>query len=358
MMTEPSSVYRIDGPRPAGARRGTGVDTAAGRRRRERRRRAADPTVVRRELTLHGQPVTFSEAGADRGGPVLVLLHGLASSSQTWDPVLPLLGRVAHVIAPDLLGHGRSAKPRSGDYSLGAYAAGLRDLLVALGLDRTTIVGHSFGGGVAMQFAYQFPELTDRLVLVSSGGLGPEVSLALRAASLPGTALVLRLGSALTPSWMGRFVHRALRAAPWISGAEVDGLAAALRSFADGGARGAFAQTVRGTLNWSGQRLAGADRFYLLAGVPVLFVAGGRDAVIPVGHTVAAHALIPGSRLELFDGSGHFPHVEHPDRFAAVVAEFLARTVPAHADLESLRARLRPGRDERSGDAAVGGTGD
>ncbi len=119
---------------------------------------------------LHGRPVTFSEAGAHSGGPLLVLLHGLASSSQTWEPVMPLLGRTAHVIAPDLLGYGRSAKPRSGDYSSGASASGLRDLLVALNLDRSTVVGHSFGGGVAMQFAYQFPELTDRLALVASGG--------------------------------------------------------------------------------------------------------------------------------------------------------------------------------------------
>jgi pimeloyl-ACP methyl ester carboxylesterase len=300
-------------------------------------------TVVRREIMLHGQPVTFSETGADSGGPVVVLLHGLASSSQTWAPALPLLGRTAHVIAPDLLGHGRTAKPRSGDYSLGAYAAGLRDLLVALGLDRATIVGHSFGGGVAMQFAYQFPEFTERLVLVASGGLGRDVALALRAATLPGTAVVLQLASALTPEWMGRLAHRALRAAPSVCSTEIDGLADAFRSFADRGARGAFAQTVRGALNWSGQRLDSSERLYLLAEVPVMLVAGGRDSVIPAGHTRTAHALIPGSRLDVFDDAGHFPHVEHPHRFVAMLAEFIADTVPARGDLESLRARLRRG---------------
>ncbi|MEJ3653994.1 alpha/beta fold hydrolase [Pseudonocardia sp. TRM90224] len=127
--------------------------------------------MTRQVISLHGRPVTFLEAGRGCGGPVVVLLHGLASSSKTWSETLPLLGRTMHVIAPDLLGHGESAKPRSGDYSLGAYAAGLRDLLVVLGFERVTIVGHSFGGGVAMQFAYQFPELTARLVLVASGGL-------------------------------------------------------------------------------------------------------------------------------------------------------------------------------------------
>lgn len=218
-------------------------------------RQAYAAPVTRREMLLHGQRVTFLEAGADSGGPVLVLLHGLASSSQTWSSVMPLLGRHAHVIAPDLLGHGQSAKPPTGDYSLGAYAAGLRDLLVMLGLDRATIAGHSFGGGVAMQFAYQFPELTERLVLVASGGLGQGVTIALRAATLPGTPLVLRALATLTPPWLARVVHRAVRAVPVLDGPDLEGLAGAFTSFTDGGARGAFAQTVRGALNWSGQRL-------------------------------------------------------------------------------------------------------
>src|SRR3954447_15631832 len=169
------------------------VQYVPGRRLRPTRRHAARTpdgpgrtrpmaSVKQREIRLHRQNVTFLEAGADSGGPVVVLLHGLASSSPTWAQVMPALGRHAHVIAPDLLGHGRSAKPRSGDYSLGAYAAGLRDLLIALDLDRATVVGHSFGGGVAMQFAYQFPELAERLVLVASGGLGKGVNVALRAA--------------------------------------------------------------------------------------------------------------------------------------------------------------------------------
>ena len=150
--------------------------------------RAADSgrvPVEEREILLHGQRVSYLESGADSGGPVVVLLHGLGGSSSTWSPVMALLGRHAHVIAPDLLGHGRSAKPRDGDYSLGAHAAGLRDLLVAVGLDRATVIGHSFGGGVAMQFAYQFPELLERLVLVASGGFGREVTPVLRAAPRP-----------------------------------------------------------------------------------------------------------------------------------------------------------------------------
>jgi pimeloyl-ACP methyl ester carboxylesterase len=291
-------------------------------------------------IRLHGQDVTFLEAGADSAGPLVVLLHGLASSSTTWSATLEILGRDAHVIAPDLLGHGQSAKPPSGDYSLGAYAAGLRDLLVALGLDHATVVGHSFGGGVAMQFAYQFPELTDRLVLVASGGLGHEVNFALRAATLPGAALVLQVASAITPHWLLRLAQQLLPLVPAVSATEIDGLVGALGSFADRGARGAFAQTVRGMLNWSGQRLDGTERLYLLTEIPVLLVGGGRDSIIPIGHTLNAHELLPGSVLEIFDDAGHFPHAEQPWRFARVLGDFLVSTDPAHADLPWLRRQL------------------
>jgi pimeloyl-ACP methyl ester carboxylesterase len=305
--------------------------------------------VIEREILLHGQRVRFLEAGADSGGPVVVLLHGLASSSQTWSSVLPHLGRHAHVIAPDLLGHGRSAKPRSGDYSLGAYAAGLRDLLVTLGLDAATVVGHSFGGGVAMQFAYQFPELAERLVLVASGGLGKKVTIALRAATLPGTAVVLRVAAAITPRWLSRVVQRTVRAVPALDRPDLAGVATAFDSFTDHGARGAFAQTVRGALNWSGQRLEGTERLYLLADVPVLLVAGSRDSVIPVAHTVGAHDLLPGSHLEIFDGAGHFPHDEQPVRFADLLMQFLTSTTAARSDLQSLRRRLRSSPDLAAG---------
>src|SRR5256714_9236456 len=144
------------------------------------------------EITLHGHRVSYRRAG---WGPVVVLIHGIAGSSATWDEVIEPLAERYTVVAPDLLGHGESAKPR-GDYSLGAYASGVRDLLGALGHDRATVVGHSLGGGVAMQMAYQFPERCERLVLVSSGGLGPEVDLMLRALSLPGSEYVLALACA------------------------------------------------------------------------------------------------------------------------------------------------------------------
>src|SRR5438128_8826240 len=129
------------------------------------------PETSIEEVLIHGHSVRYRTATSDPANPVLLLVHGIAGSSQTWDEVIPSLARDYTVIAPDLLGHGESAKPR-GDYSLGAYASGLRDLLAVLGHDRATIVGHSLGGGVAMQFAYQFPQICERLALVASGGLG------------------------------------------------------------------------------------------------------------------------------------------------------------------------------------------
>src|SRR4051794_9087595 len=154
--------------------------------------------MTHREVLLHGHPVSFEEAGPAEA-PAVVLLHGIAGSSHTWDPVVPLLVPDVHVIAPDLLGHGASAKPR-GDYSLGAFASGVRDLLDLLDIEGVTVVGHSLGGGVAMQFAYQFPERCQRLVLVSSGGLGREVTPLLRAATLPGAEFVV--------PWLGRLARR------------------------------------------------------------------------------------------------------------------------------------------------------
>ncbi|MBC3192327.1 alpha/beta fold hydrolase [Pseudonocardia sp. C8] len=299
----------------------------------------ASELLAAQEIQLHGQRVGYRETGRGRDRAVL-LVHGLAGSSATWLPVLEPLGRHLHVIAPDLLGHGASDAPRSGDYSLGGFATDLRDLLVALDVERVTIVGHSFGGGVAMQFAHQFPERTERVVLVSSGGLGHDVALPLRAASLPGSGVVLRSAASLTPRWMRRTVHRIAHAVGSAPASDVDGVHAAWESFADHGARGAFVRTARGALEPSGQRLDGAQRLHLLSEVPVLLVGGDRDRVIPPEHTLAAHDRLPGSRLEIFHGAGHFPHAERPSRFAALVREFVDGTAPADSGRDAVRRRI------------------
>ncbi|GAC1441029.1 MAG: alpha/beta fold hydrolase [Mycobacteriales bacterium] len=297
-------------------------------------------TVTTSTLSVHGNLVHYDEAGTDSGGPVVVLVHGIASRAQQWHGVMADLGQSCHVIAPDLLGHGESAKPR-GDYSLGAHACGIRDLLAALGHDRVTLVGHSLGGGVAMQFAYQFPERVERLALIDSGGLGPEVSAWLRAASLPGSELVLPV---ITSSYvrraggsLGRLLSRAHVTLP----PSLVEVMLSFASLADPPTRSAFVHTARSVLDVAGQRVDARDRLYLAADLPLLIVWGGRDAIIPVKHAVSLAEQLPAARLEVFARSGHFPHLSEPARLAAVLSSFVSSTEAAALDPTSLTERLR-----------------
>ena len=290
------------------------------------------------EVMLHGHRVVCRVAG-DPGLPVILLIHGITCSGGTWDPVIPALAEHAHVIAPDLLGHGESDKPRT-DYSLSAFASGMRDLLECLGHERVTVVGHSLGGGVAMQFAYQYFEYCERLVLVSSGGLGREVSLALRAATLPGAELVLPVIINGRVRDAGMAAARLLRWLPMRPGPSMAEVFRGCASLADSPARNAFVHTLRSVVEPAGQRIAAADRLYLAEGRPTLIVWGKQDIVIPVAHAGAAHAAIPGSMLEVFERAGHFPHLDEPERFARVLVDFLHSTEPAPIDRALLRARM------------------
>ena len=290
---------------------------------------------------LHGRPVTYAHAGA---GPVLLLVHGMGGGYENWREVIEPLARRRTVVAPDLPGHGASP-PGNGDYSIGALAAGLRDLLLALGHKRATLVGHSLGGGIAMQLAYQFPELAERLVLVSSGGLGPEVSLVLRAAALPGSELWIT-ATARTASWAGAAVGRGLSRVGLRPTPDVAEVARGYASLTDPGRRAAFLATLRSVINVNGQRIDATDRLYLTGGLPVLIVWGERDPIIPVSHGERAHDAVAGSRLEIFDGVGHLPQLEAPARFVAVLERFLEQTAPARFDAREWRTRFQTTTDE------------
>jgi pimeloyl-ACP methyl ester carboxylesterase len=288
-----------------------------------------------RRVTLHGREVTYAEAGS---GPVLLLIHGIAGNFENWEAVFEPLAREHTVLAPDLPGHGESA-PAAGDYSLGAMAAGLRDLLLALGHERATLVGHSLGGGIAMQFSYQFPEMTERLVLVSSGGLGPEVSLVLRAAALPGADLFIT-ATAEPGRIAGSALARALASVGLRPHVDVAEVARGYASLSDRGRRAAFLATLRAVVSTEGQRVDAADRLYLAEGMPVLIIWGERDRMIPADHGERAHQAISGSRLEIFQGVGHLPQLEAAGRFVAVLERFLAETKPARWDADDWRDRL------------------
>jgi pimeloyl-ACP methyl ester carboxylesterase len=280
------------------------------------------------EIELHGHRGIYRTVGE---GPPVVLIHGMVNSSRHWESVALRLADDYTVIAPDLLGHGDSAAVR-GDYSLGAHAASIRDLLAVIGIDRATIVGHSLGGGVAMQFFYQFPQRTERLALVSSGGLGREVSPLLRGAALPGAAALVWL--AAHPHLLSALDRAGarLQAGGSRRGVYLQAVVRALRPLEQPEARKAFLHTLRSVIDARGQRVSARDRLYLLGTMPTLIVWGERDNTIPLAHGRAAHEAIPGSRFETLPGAAHFPHLEDPDGLAAVLRDFIRTTEPERID--------------------------
>ncbi len=299
--------------------------------------------------TIHGYRRAFRIAGS---GPALLLIHGVGDNSKSWEPVHAKLAQRFTVIAPDLLGHGESDKPHA-DYSLPAFANGMRDLLAVLGIDKVTVAGHSFGGGVAMQFAYQYPQLVERIVLVSAGGVAKDVSLALRLAAMPMGAEAL--GVLRAPGVMPA-IRRVGRAVQTTLGSTKFGRDAAdvvdlLEGFLDPAGLAAFARTLRSVVDARGQYVTMLDRSYLVKSVPVQIIWGEDDLIIPVDHAHTAHAAMPGSRMEIFEDSGHMPFHDHPDRFVEVVERFIDSTRPATYDPDPMPSLLRTGGRE---DAAPG----
>lgn len=258
---------------------------------------------------------------------------------------MPLLAENHRVVAFDLFGHGESSKMVK-DCSLGAYASTLRDLTILLDVPRATMIGHSLGGGIVMQFAYQFPERMERMVLVSAGGLGRDVNLALRAATLPGSELVMPLlfsqpmrGAANTAgSLLSRIgIH---------GNADIEGVSEGFASLGDNQTRKAFIQTIRAVADINGQRVDGLDRIHLTELLPTMMVWGGRDRIIPVSHAHEAAELMPDARLEVFRDSGHFPFNNHPHRFASIVNDFMATTEAADIREEHVKELIAHSAEE------------
>jgi pimeloyl-ACP methyl ester carboxylesterase len=210
-----------------------------------------------------------------------------------------------------------------GDYSLGAHAATLRDMLDQLGIDRLTLVGHSLGGGIAMQFCYLFPERVERLALVSSGGLGRSISPLLRTATIPGAGWVLPL---IASNWVRRraeVLERSLSRVGWHPSSEMAEAWEGFTSLSDGDSRRAFLATIRSVVDPGGQTVNAHDQLPRSTGIPTLIVWGTRDRIIPASHATTALQAISGSRLELFEGVGHFPHLAEPERFAQTLTKFM-----------------------------------
>ena len=272
------------------------------------------------EIVLHGRRLTLDRAGT---GPVVLLIHGLAHTKDTWAPVMAELSTRCQAVAADLPGYGDSDPP-PGDYSLGAYACVLRDLLDALGHRSATLVGHSLGGGIAMQFAYQFPERCDRLVLVATGGLGPDVSPVLRAAALPGSESILAFIAHRRLVELGRITGRQLRMAGIRLRPSMIEAARGYGALAEPGIRRTFVQSLRAVVDHRGQRISTEGRLHIIDRIPTMLVWGGNDQIIPVDHAHRSHREMPGSRLEIFEHAGHFPHADEPRRFVKALHSFLA----------------------------------
>ncbi len=281
---------------------------------------------------IHGYRRAFVLAGPRLGtAPVLWLIHGIGDSSRTWEDVIPLLAERYTVVAPDLLGHGASDKPRA-DYSIGGFANGMRDLMVVLGVDRATIVGHSLGGGVAMQFAYQYPERVERLVLVASGGLGAEVHPLFRVAALPGaaTAISLSVHTPFSSSVLG--LSRLAARVGLFDPKDIEEIAQVWDGLRDRATRTAFLRTLRAVVDLRGQSVTSRDRLYLTAAIPTLLVWGQRDPVLPVAHARLAADALPGARLEVVARAGHLPHRSCPEGFSDALLGFVSSTTPAIHD--------------------------
>lgn len=299
-----------------------------------RQTRVVSPTKI---ISLHHRDLAYRMAG-DGDDPIL-LIHGMAGSSDTWRHVMPTLAKHHLVIAPDLPGHGRSAKT-PGDYSLGASANAMRDLLISLDVPRVTVVGQSLGGGIAMQFAYQQPEMCARLVLISSGGLGREVNLLLRLLSMPGAEAVLTVAA----PWFIRDAGNSVRR--WLGDRGVradrlDEMWRAYDSLGDADSRGAFLRTLRSVIDVSGQAVNANDRLYLTDSLPTMVIWGDADHIIPVSHAEHARTAMPHARVEILNEIGHFPHVESPNAVIELMTDFIATTTPGHLDAAAYGERLR-----------------
>ncbi|MDN5779712.1 MAG: alpha/beta fold hydrolase [Humibacillus sp.] len=277
-------------------------------------------------ISLHGNSLCYIDSGA---GEVVLFVHGLLGSHRNWRYLIDRIDDTHRVIVPDLFGHGSSAKPQ-GDYSLGAHAGMLRDLLDGLGIDKVTLVGHSLGGGISLQFCYLFPERVERLVLVGSGGLGREVIPALRAATLPGAEWVLPVIASHRVRGGVETIGRGLAMVGWRASQDMRAAWEGFTALSDADGRRAFLATTRAVIDPGGQSVAAKDYLPDLADLPVLVVWGTNDMVIPVSHAERAKEAIPGCRVELFDGAGHYPHLEDPERFAGLLRGFMAETGPDH----------------------------
>ena len=272
------------------------------------------------KIVLHGHELSYLDSGEGR---VVLFIHGILGSQRQWTHLVDKMDDDHRVVVPDLFGHGESAKP-TGDYSLSSHAATLRDLIDHLGIETVTLVGHSLGGGIAMQFFYLFPERVERLVLVGSGGLGREVNLLLRSATLPLAEQVLSVAASAPVLSRVEAIGRGAQKLGWRPGSDIGAIWRGFTSLGDRESRKAFLATTRAVIDIGGQSISAHDHLEAVLPIPTLIVWGSKDRMIPAWHAIKAQRAVPDCQVELFEGAGHFPHLDDPDRFARVLRHFIA----------------------------------
>ena len=278
---------------------------------------------ARQLAVMGGRTIAYREYG--NAGPLVLLIHGVGSNGDCWQGVAPMLAAGGvHVVSVDLPGHGQSSKDR-GDYSLGSMASAIRDLLDHLGHSKAVVVGHSLGGGIAMQFLYQYPQYVAGLVLVSSGGLGDETRRWLRMISLPGASAVLagvaHPATLSAVKWLGRRLRSVGVKSEVLS---ADALDVVGELFTERDARQAFLSTLRSVVDAKGQKVSALGHLPKAAEMPVLLIWGDLDPTIPLSHGEGAAALLPNGRLVVFEGAGHEPHASDPERFVELILGYAA----------------------------------
>jgi len=269
-------------------------------------------------IDVNGSRARFLRAGED--GPPVVLIHGLGASAEIWSANIGALAAGHRVFVPDLPGFGRTAMPPGMDFSPAAYSRFVRDFMAALGIGRAALVGHSLGGGVALRVTLDDPGCVDRLVLASSAGLGPDVSLPLRIASLPFFDRVFfRPPLPVFTRFLRRLVYDPAAISPEFARLYYD-------MFFQPGAVRTFAAILRAVVTIRGARPGILEPIREGLGTiaaPVLILWGRRDRILPVGQALDAAGRIPGARLHIFERCGHMPNVEYPEAFNRLVLEFL-----------------------------------
>ncbi len=284
-----------------------------------RRRDQREFAVWDRRVTVDGMSTQYLEAGA---GSPLLLMHGYEQSATSWRWVIPALARTHRVLALSLPGHGDS------DPAVGGYAPGrdlapfVADFLDTLGVGALDVVGNSVGGAVALRLALADPQRVRTLTLVGSAGLGRDVNPLLALAALPVIGELAILLSRVPGGDLLRTTMSAamLFAQPWRVPPEFFTEQHALGRRA--GHLEAATAMARALFDVNGQREVLLDQLHTLT-MPTLVVWGGCDYVLPAYQAQAAVDRLPAGRLAVFPDCGHLPHVECPDRFAAVLSEFL-----------------------------------